>query len=138
MQQKNSRDYSGLHFLIAEDNELYAEIMMELLTIRHAEVCRAQSGEDAIRLLCDGGRCFDAVLMDVQMPGMNGYETTRAIRALSRPERAQVPVVAMTASSDECEQRCAMEAGMNAFLQKPLEMARLDEVLGQVLTKWAV
>ena len=120
-------DFSGMRFLLTEDNELSADIMTELLELRHARVSCVHSGEEAVRRIDEGTEEYDAVLMDVQMPGMNGYEATRAIRALARG--AKLPVFALTASTHESDRISAQLAGMNAFLQKPLQMAMLDQAL---------
>lgn len=137
MKKVGKTDFSGLRMLIAEDNALYAELIMELLALRHAKVQLARSGAEAVRMLRESGGLYDAVLMDVLMPEMDGYETTRAIRALDKEHCGQVPVFAMTASTDERDRQHAMEVGMNAYLGKPLEMAALDEALGQALEEKA-
>lgn len=121
------RDFCGMRFLLTEDNALCAEIMTELLTLCHASVRCVHSGEEAVRTLTEDTEGYDAVLMDVQMPGMNGYETTRAIRATTHG--ARIPVFALTASSQEADQYHAKRVGMNAFLQKPLEMDHLGMAL---------
>ena len=121
------QDLSGMRFLITEDNLLCADILAELLRLRHASVSCVHSGEEAVRRIGEAGEEYDAVLMDVQMPGMNGYEATRAIRALTCG--AKVPVFAMTASMQESDRYSSQLAGMNAFLHKPLEMAMLDQAL---------
>ena len=120
-------DFCGMRFLLTEDNALCAEIMTELLTLCHAKVSCVRSGEEAVRRVLEDDEGYDAVLMDVQMPGMNGYEATRAIRSLARG--ARIPVFALTASCQEVDRCSAKQAGMNAFLQKPLEM----DVLGKAL-----
>ena len=120
-------DFCGKRLLLTEDNALCAEIMTELLTLCHASVQCVYSGEEAIRSVSEDEEGYDAVLMDVQMPGMNGFEATEAIRALARG--ASVPVFALTASSYEADQCTARRVGMNAFLQKPLEMEMLSKVL---------
>ena len=120
-------DFCGMRLLLTEDNALCAEIMTELLTLCHAKVRCVHSGEEAIRRVSEDEEGYDAVLMDVQMPGMNGFEATEAIRLLERG--ASIPVFALTASSHEADQRLAKRAGMNAFLSKPLEM----ELLGKML-----
>jgi len=120
-------DFCGMRFLLTEDNALCAEIMTELLTLCHAKVKCVHSGEEAVQKVLEDDEGYDAVLMDVQMPGMNGYEATRAIRSLERG--ARIPVFALTASSQEVDRCSAKQAGMNAFLQKPLEM----DVLGKAL-----
>lgn len=125
------KDYSGLNLLLTEDNALYAQIMAELLRLRRATVRCAKSGEEALRLFAEE-RGFDAVLMDVHMPGMDGYETTRAIRAMEHGDR-RVPILALTGETGDQEMRIALDAGMNGFLSKPLELAALDRALEQVL-----
>ena len=121
------RDYSGLRFLVTEDNLLLGEIAAELLTLCHATVYRACSGEEALRMICEAKDAFDAVLMDVQMPGMDGYEATQAIRA--QETKTHLPVFAMTASAQEGDKRRAFAAGMDAYLQKPLELSVFDQAL---------
>ena len=123
-------DFCGMRLLLTEDNALCAEIMTELLTLCHASVRCVHSGEEAIRRILEDEEEYDAVLMDVQMPGMNGFEATAAIRSLSRG--AHIPVFALTASSCEADQYSAMRVGMNAFLQKPLQMEMLNKALTAV------
>ena len=94
MQMAGQKDFGGLRLLIAEDNTLYGEMMTELLTMYHAKVRLAKNGVEALRLLRESTNAFDAVLMDVLMPGMNGYETTRAIRMLDKAHNGQVPTKA--------------------------------------------
>lgn len=126
-------DFCGIRLLLTEDNTLCAEIMTELLTLCHAKVSCVHSGEEAVRKVSEDEEGYDAVLMDVQMPGMNGYEATKAIRSLSRG--ANIPVFALTASSQETDRATAMKAGMNAFLQKPLEINALGKVLSSYTHK---
>ena len=130
-------DFSGLRLLITDDNRLYGELIAELLSVKHAKVSLAHSGAEAVRLLRDGGTVYDAVLMDVLMPEMNGYEATRAIRKLDKAHNGQVPVFAMTAGAEEVVRQRAREAGMDAYLGKPVDLAALDEALGAVLAKAA-
>ena len=137
MQMSGKTDFSGLRLLVAEDNRLYGEMIAELLAIKHAKVSLARSGAEAVRVLREDGNEYDAVLMDVLMPEMNGYEATRAIRKLDKAHNGEVPVFAMTAESDEETRRQAREAGMNAFLGKPVEMHALDELLGMTLSQRA-
>ena len=117
-------DYTGLCFLVTEDNPLCGEIIEEVLRMCHAKVIRAFSGEEAVAIIDREEDVFDAVLMDVQMPGMNGYEATQAIRATRMG--AHMPVFAMTASIHERDRSRAMDAGMNDFLQKPLDLPMFD------------
>ena len=137
MKMSGKTDFSGLRLLITDDNRLYGELIAELLSVKHAKVSLARSGAEAVRLLRDGGTVFDAVLMDVLMPEMNGYEATRAIRKLDKAHNGQVPVFAMTAGAEEVVRQRAREAGMDAYLGKPVDLAALDEALGAVLAKAA-
>lgn len=137
MKMAGKTDFSGLHLLITDDNRLYGELIAELLSVKHAKVSLAHSGAEAVRLLRDGGTVYDAVLMDVLMPEMNGYEATRAIRKLDKAHNGQVPVFAMTAGAEEVVRQRAREAGMDAYLGKPVDLAALDEALGAVLAKAA-
>ena len=137
MKMAGKTDFSGLHLLITDDNRLYGELIAELLSVKHAKVSIAHSGAEAVRLLRDGGTVYDAVLMDVLMPEMNGYEATRAIRKLDKAHNGQVPVFAMTAGAEEVVRQRAREAGMDAYLGKPVDLAALDEALGAVLAKAA-
>ena len=137
MKMAGKTDFSGLHLLITDDNRLYGELIAELLSVKHAKVSLAHSGAEAVRLLRDSGTVYDAVLMDVLMPEMNGYEATRAIRKLDKAHNGQVPVFAMTAGAEEVVRQRAREAGMDAYLGKPVDLAALDEALGAVLAKAA-
>ena len=137
MKMAGKTDFSGLHLLITDDNRLYGELIAELLSVKHAKVSLAHSGAEAVRLLRDSGTVYDAVLMDVLMPEMNGYEATRAIRKLDKAHNGQVPVFAMTAGAEEVVRQRAREAGMDAYLGKPVDLAALDEALGAVLARAA-
>ena len=137
MKMAGKTDFSWLHLLITDDNRLYGELIAELLSVKHAKVSIAHSGAEAVRLLRDGGTVYDAVLRDVLMPEMNGYEATRAIRKLDKAHHGQVPVFAMTAGAEEVVRQRAREAGMDAYLGKPVDLAALDEALGAVLAKAA-
>ena len=120
----------GVRILMAEDNDLNAEIAMELLKMQGATVCRAENGVLAVERFSESqpGE-FQIILMDVQMPQMNGLDATRAIRALPRTDAAVVPIVAMTANTFQEDVDAAGEAGMTDFLAKPLDVNRLYHVL---------
>lgn len=126
-------DYRGRRFLVVEDNELNAEIICELLNMNGADTVLAQNGQEALEAFsqADPGT-YDAVLMDVQMPVMNGYDSARAIRALERPDATAVPIIAMTADAFAEDIERAKAAGMNAHVAKPLEMEVLSAALEQV------
>lgn len=122
----------GLHFLAAEDNEINAEILTEILEIEGATCEIAVNGRLAVERFSHAAKGeFDAILMDVQMPVMNGYEATRAIRALDRSDAGQIPIIAMTADAFAEDQKAALDAGMNAHVAKPLDVALVKKVIRQ-------
>lgn len=122
----------GLHLLAAEDNEINAEILSELLNIEGVSCEIVENGKIAVERFADSeeGK-FDAILMDVQMPVMNGYEATRAIRALKRDDAVQIPIIAMTANAFAEDVKEALNAGMNAHVAKPIDMKLLKKTLYQ-------
>ena len=120
----------GIHILMAEDNDLNAEIAEDLLKMQGALVCRVENGVLAVERFKESepGE-FQVILMDVQMPEMNGLDATRAIRALRRQDAASIPIVAMTANTFQEDVDAARESGMDDFLAKPLDVNRLFHVL---------
>jgi PAS domain S-box-containing protein len=125
---------AGRRFLIAEDNAINAEILCELLHMSGAETVVEGNGAraaDAFRR-AEPGR-YDAVLMDIQMPVMNGYEAARCIRQMPRPDAAKIPIVAMTANAFKEDVQEAMAAGMNAHVAKPIDVTILMDTLLRVL-----
>lgn len=124
----------GMHILVAEDNEINAEILSELLDIEGAtcEIC--ENGEriaEAFENSVPGQ--YQLILMDVQMPVMNGYEATRAIRGCAHPLAKEIPIVAMTANAFAEDIRDALDAGMDAHVAKPVDMAILSQTVREVL-----
>ncbi|MCI8285509.1 MAG: response regulator [Firmicutes bacterium] len=133
---KVSDDYhlNGLHFLMAEDNDINAEILWELLDIEGATCEISVNGEKTLeRFKNSKENEFDAILMDVQMPVMNGYEATKAIRALDRKDAKTIPIIAMTANAFAEDVKEAMNAGMNAHVAKPVNMELLKKTIRQIL-----
>ena len=126
----------GLRFLAAEDNEINAEILVEILSIEGAECEVAENGRMAVERFtnAEAGE-FDAILMDVQMPVMNGYDATRAIRSLPREDAATIPIIAMTANAFAEDEKEALDAGMNVHLAKPIDIDLLKEVIKQCIIK---
>lgn len=123
---------AGLHFLAAEDNEINAEILQEILAYENAVCEIVENGELAVERFERAGEGeFDAILMDVQMPVMNGYEATKAIRALKRKDAGEIPIIAMTANAFAEDVRDALEAGMNVHLAKPIDIELLKKTVKQ-------
>ena len=121
-------DLTGLKILLAEDNDLNAEIAMVQLEELGIQITRASDGEEAVRIFAENPQgTFNLILMDVMMPKMNGYEATKAIRSLpNRPDAAAIPIIAMTANAFAEDVQASLDAGMNGHLSKPIVM---DEVI---------
>ena len=121
-------------FLVAEDNAINAEILCELLEMEGAACVLKTDGAQAVREF-QGTQpgTYDAILMDIQMPEMNGYEATRAIRELSRPDAQEIPIVAMTANAFAEDIQASMDAGMTAHVAKPIDLTVLRTTLKRVL-----
>ena len=129
-------DYSGRRFLVAEDNDLNWEIAQELISALGAEVERAENGKDCVeKFERSAGDYYDAILMDIRMPVMTGYEATRAIRALERGDAQTVPIIAMSADAFSDDVERALESGMNAHVAKPIDMNELTGQLGKYMRK---
>ncbi len=127
-------DYSGRRFLVAEDNDLNWEIAQELISALGAEVERAENGEDCVGKFERSARdYYDAILMDIRMPVMTGYEATRAIRAMEREDARTVPIIAMSADAFSDDVERALESGMNAHVAKPIDMEELTRQLAGTL-----
>lgn len=123
-------DLSGLRLLLAEDNELNREIAGELIGDAGAEIDFAEDGQQAVDMFTESlPETYDAILMDVQMPVMNGLEATARLRSLQRPDAKTVPIIAMTANAFVEDVKKSLEAGMNAHLSKPLD---IDKVLSTI------
>ena len=122
----------GFHFLAAEDNEINAEILAELLEIEGASCEIVENGRLAVERFQEAeAGAFDAILMDVQMPVMNGHEAARAIRSLDREDAGRIPIIAMTANAFAEDEKAALDAGMTAHVAKPLNMEHLKSVIAQ-------
>ena len=127
-------DFTGKKLLVVEDNELNLEIASTLLEEAGFEVDTAGNGMIAVEKVeaASAGR-YDLILMDVQMPEMDGYEATRRIRALPDKKKAAIPIVAMTANAFEEDQKNALNVGMNGHIAKPLDIQKLFQVLSELL-----
>ncbi len=126
----------GLHFLAAEDNEINAEILTAILEMEGASCVITENGREALERFRNSAEGeFDAILMDVQMPVMNGYDATKAIRALERRDASDILIIAMTANAFAEDEREALEAGMDVHLSKPVDIMRLKKVIRQQLQR---
>ena len=126
---------TGRHFLIAEDNEINAEILQSLLEMHGARSQLETDGEKAVEAFSSNPPgTYDAVLMDIQMPVINGYEATRAIRALPREDAGTIPIIAMTANAFAEDVQTALEAGMTAHVAKPIDLDVLKTTLKNALS----
>ena len=123
----------GMRFLYAEDNELNAEILTELLKIKGAECTVCENGErilEAFEQSAPGD--YDMILMDVQMPVMNGYEATKAIRKSSHEQAKTIPIIAMTANAFSDDIHHSLTVGMTAHISKPVEMKVLEKTMRSI------
>lgn len=137
--QANSCSLAGMNVLLAEDNELNAEIAQALLESEGIVVTRAADGNETVDLYV--GRpagSFDAILMDIMMPGMDGYEATRAIRLSEKADAADIPIIALTANAFAEDAKAAHDAGMNAHLSKPIDFNKLKNMLARIKKNGAV
>jgi len=119
-------DLSGRHILLVEDVEINREIVITLLEPTHLQIDCAENGREAVRMFRENPEKYDLILMDVQMPEMDGYEATRQIRAMGTPHASAIPVIATTANVYREDIEKCLEAGMNGHVGKPLD---IDEVL---------
>lgn len=127
-------ELDGLHFLAAEDNALNAEILEEILKHEGATCDIAENGQIAVDMFTNAPTgTYDAILMDVMMPVLNGYDATRLIRQSKHPEAMTIPIIAMTANAFVRDVQDALDAGMNAHLAKPMNLDALKNTLGSCL-----
>lgn len=124
---------AGMSVLLAEDNDLNAEIAQTLLESEDVAVTRAANGDEVVDLyLSHPAGSFDAILMDIMMPGMDGYEATRVIRLSGKPDAADIPIIALTANAFAEDAKAARDAGMSAHLPKPLDFDKLKNILARI------
>lgn len=132
----NSGDFKGKRILLAEDNELNREIALELLKEYGFRIDAVENGAEAVeKIAVSKPGDYDLVLMDIQMPIMDGYEATRHIRNLENTELSGIPILAMTANAFDEDRRVAEECGMDGFLSKPIIMDEVIQALQNVLYK---
>ncbi len=132
-EKKKDNPLEGMCFLAAEDNDINADILVELMSMEGAAVIRAENGEKAVEMFenAEPG-FFDMILMDIQMPVMNGYEATMAIRKLDKEEASTIPIIAMTANAYADDVQKAIESGMNAHVPKPIDMAFVEDTIARL------
>ena len=126
---------NGKHILLVDDNALNREIAVDMLSDLGLEVDEAGDGVEAVKLVKENISKYDYILMDVQMPLMNGYDATKAIRALDLEGCDTIPIIAMTANAFEEDKKNAFEAGMNSHLAKPVNVEELSNVLLNYINK---
>ncbi len=132
--EKKRAPLSGRKVLLAEDIEMNAEIMMDILEMEDVATDHAENGRIALQLFADSEPgTYSAILMDVRMPEMDGLEAAAAIRALSRPDAKEIPIIALTANAFDEDVQRSLQAGMNAHLTKPLEPEHLYQTLGELI-----
>lgn len=137
---KNSmegRPLKDLRILLVEDNELNQEIAWELLEMAGAQVTLAADGRQAVDMVRAGRDRFDAILMDIRMPVMDGYEASRRIRVLGRADTDRVPIIAMTANAFSEDVKETLNSGMNAHIAKPIDMEKIIQTIRQFTGKKA-
>ncbi|MCR5405108.1 MAG: response regulator [Butyrivibrio sp.] len=128
----------GRRVLLAEDMKINAEIMKRLLKTKEVEVELAENGQIAVDMFRESkDHYYDAILMDIRMPVLDGLGATKAIRALSRPDAKEIPIIAMTANAFDEDVQRSLQAGMNAHLSKPVEQDKLFMTLSELI-KWRI
>ena len=131
---KEDSTFKGQHILLVEDNKLNQEIAASILKMAGFNVDLAEDGTVAVdKVQNSAPGTYDVVLMDIQMPRMNGYDATKAIRALENKQKADIPIIAVTADAFEEDRQKALDAGMNGHVTKPIEIPKLLETLAKVL-----
>ena len=136
LEQIGEADYSDKRILVVEDNDLNREIAMEILSMTGAMIETAENGKEAVDMvLASEEGYYDLILMDLQMPVMNGYEATTTIRAMGREDAGKVPIVAMTANAFLEDIQQSKACGMNEHMSKPLDVDQLQRMLARWLLK---
>ncbi len=136
IKKEDKKSLAGKRILLAEDNDINAEIAMELLKEEGLILERAENGVICVEKLEKAPEgYYDLILMDVQMPDMDGYDATRKIRRLDDPEKAKIPIIAMTANTFSKDRKMALSSGMDDYVSKPVDMNLLVPLLEKYLVK---
>ena len=131
---KKKARLTGRRILLAEDVEINAEIMMDMLEMENIKVDHAENGQVAVDLFENSTEgIYSAILMDVRMPIMDGLEAAKVIRSMDRPDAKRIPIIALTANSFDEDVQLSLQAGMNAHLSKPVESDTLIRTLGELI-----
>ena len=129
-------DFKGKRILLAEENELNAEITTTILSEMGFVVKAVENGILCVNeMLHQPANTYDLILMDIQMPNMDGYKATDCIRHLLQPEKANIPIIAMSANTFEEDQKKAIDVKMNDYIMKPIDFQKMEEVIKHVLSK---
>lgn len=129
-------DFMGKRILLAEDNELNAEITTTILSEMGFEVKAVEDGIFCVNeIQHQPANTYDLILMDIQMPNMDGYKATHCIRRLSQPEKANIPIIAMSANAFEEDKKKAFDVKMNDYITKPIDFQKMEQVLKHILSK---
>ena len=132
--EKQRASLEGRRILLAEDMEVNADIMMDILSLRDAEADHAENGKLALDMFAESAPgTYSAILMDVRMPVMDGLEAAAAIRALDRPDAKRIPIIALTANAFDEDVQRSLQAGMNAHLSKPVDSEHLYQTLEELI-----
>ena len=132
--EKQRAPLEGRHILVAEDIEMNAEILIDILEMEDMTADHAENGKIALEMFRKSAAgTYDAILMDIRMPEMDGLEATAAIRVLDRPDAKKIPIIALTANAFDEDVQRSLQAGMNAHLSKPVEPDHLYQTLGELI-----
>ncbi len=132
--ERGKAELAGRRILLAEDIELNAEILMDILSMEEIQADHAENGSEAVEMFQKSAPGFySAILMDVRMPVMDGLEATKAIRALNREDAKTIPIIALTANAIDEDVKYSLQAGMNAHLTKPVDSDHLFQLMGELI-----
>ena len=136
--EKKRAELKGRKILMAEDVFVNAEIMKQIILLREAEIDHAENGRIALEMFesSQAGH-YDAILMDVRMPEMDGLEAAAAIRALDRPDARAIPIIALTANAFDEDVQRSLQVGMDAHMSKPVDPERLYQTLEELIWEYS-